>query len=351
MLKLGGGDKKCRIGLVGCGTVGKGLVSLLDEKRDFLARTFGFSFELCLVCDFARGTLASEKGLDLGAILKNLDEAGDLHAMSGVTLGPVPLEDLLRETPVDILCDATPTNYETGQPSRGILEAALKSGANAVTCSKGGVGIDLEGLKKLAEDNEVKIRFESSVLSGTPLIGLVRSNLAGCTIDRAEGIVNGTTNYILSRMEEGMDYTAALKQAQDLGYAETDPTGDVEGFDAAVKVCIMAQEFFGTHLRMADVDRRGITTVTLDEVRKAEGCGKRIKLIAGVERRDGVVRGYVGPRAIERTHPLAGVMNAVNAVCLSTDNLGEVTIIGPGAGARETAQGILSDMLEIASGR
>ena len=351
MLKFGGGGKKSRIGLVGCGTVGKGLVALLNEKRAFLKENFGFEFELCLVCDYMRGTLASKSGLDMAAILKNLDGAGNLHAMSGVTLGPVPLEDLLRETPVDILCDATPTNYETGQPSKGILETALQSGASAVTCSKGGVGIDLEGLKQLAEENGVKIRFESSVLSGTPLIGLVRTNLAGCTIDRVEGIVNGTTNYILSRMEEGMEYAAALKKAQELGYAETDPTGDVEGFDAAVKVCIMAQEFFCTHLKMADVNRRGITEVTLDEVKQAKADGKRIKLIAGVERHGGTVRGYVEPRAIATTHPLAGVMDAVNAVSISTDNLGDVTIIGPGAGARETAQGILSDMLEIVSGK
>lgn len=351
MLIFGDGGKKCRIGLVGCGTVGKGLVALLNEKRAFLKESFGFEFELCLVCDYVRGTLLSKDGLDMGAILKNLDEEASLHAMPGVTLGPVPLEDLLREMPVDILCEATPTNYETGQPSRGILETALRSGANAVTCSKGGVGIDLEGLKRLAEENDVKIRFESSVLSGTPLIGLVRANLAGCTIDRAEGIVNGTTNYILSRMEEGMAYAEALKKAQELGYAETDPTGDVEGFDSAIKVCIMAQEFFCTRLKMADVERRGIIGLTPGDMKRAKDGGKRIKLIAGVERREGAVRGYVEPRAVETAHPLAGVMDAVNAVCISTDNLGDVTIIGPGAGARETAQGMLSDMLEIASGR
>lgn len=346
-----GGCKKFRIGLVGCGTVGRGLIALLNGKRAFLKESRGFEFELCLVCDYKLGTLMSKQGLDMAAILRNLEESGNLHAMPGVTLGSLPLEDLLRETPLDILCEATPTNYETGQPSRGILETALRGGANAVTCSKGGVGIALEELKRLADEFNVKIRFESSVLSGTPLIGLVRENLAGCEIERAEGIVNGTTNYILCRMEEGMEYAEALRRAQELGYAETDPTGDVEGLDSAVKVCIMAQEFFSTRLKMSDVERRGITSVTLGEMKRAREEGKRIKLIAGAERRDGAVRGYVEPRAIDVTHPLAGVMDAVNAVCLSTDNLGDVTIIGPGAGSRETAQGILSDMLEIAAGK
>lgn len=351
MIKFGSSGKKWRIGLVGCGTVGKGLLSLLNEKRDFLKSEFDFDFDFCLICDYARGTITSKSGLELGEILKNLDENGDLSDLPGATFGSIPLEDLLRETPVDILCEATPTNYETGQPSKGILQTALRYGANVVTCSKGGVGLDLEGLKALALENGAKIRFESSVLSGTPLISLVRSNLAGCSISRVEGIVNGTTNYILSRMTEGMDYESALKKAQELGYAESDPTGDVEGFDAAVKVCIMAQEFFHKHLRMADIDRRGITEISLEDVRKAESEGKRIKLIAGVECKDGVVRGYAEPRAIDRTHPLASVMDATNAVCISTDNLGDITIIGPGAGARETAQGLLSDMLEIALAR
>lgn len=343
-----------RIGLVGCGTVGKGLVSLLDVKRDSLAEMYGFEFDLCFVSDFARGTLVSAEGLDLREIVQHLDARGNLHEVPGVRTEPVPLADLLTELaelakkPVDIVCDATPTNYETGQPSRGILETALERGVNAVTCSKGGVGTDLHGLKKTASQKGVKLRFESSVLSGTPLLNLVRGPLAGCRIENVQGIVNGTTNYILTRMEEGMHYGDALAEAQRLGYAETDPTGDVEGFDAAVKVCIMANEFFGAHLRVADVERRGIASVTREQVLAARDEGKRLKLIAGVERDGDRVRGYVEPMAIDLTQPLASVMGAVNAVCLRTDNLGDVTISGPGAGARETAQGLLSDILDIA---
>lgn len=339
------------MGLVGCGVVGRGLVALLDEKRAFLKERFGFEFEVRFISDYARGTLVSPQGIDLAAVLEHLESSGNIHAMPGARKEPVPLAELLRESPVDVVCDATPTNYETGEPSKGILEAALSSGASAITCSKGGVGLDLAGLKKLASERGAELRYESSVLSGTPLINLVRSAIAGCEVEKVEGIVNGTTNYILTRMESGMDYAEALYEAQRLGYAETDPTGDVEGFDAAVKVCIMAQEFFGVHLGIADVDRRGITAVTADDVTKAKAEGKRIKLIAGVRRDGSSVSGYVEPRAVELSHPLAGVMNAVNAACITTDNLGDITIVGPGAGARETAQGFLADMLDIARGR
>jgi homoserine dehydrogenase len=340
-----------RIGLVGCGVVGRGLLSLLGEKRGYLEEKFGFSFDLLLVSDFLKGTATSPNGLDLREIASVLDAGRDLRSVRGAVKAPRELEDMLSETPVDILCDATPTNYETGQPSLGILQAAIGSGANAVTCSKGGVGYDLAGLKKLASEKGVAIRYESSVLSGTPLINLARGPLAGCEIAKAEGIVNGTTNYMLTMMENGASYDEALKEAQRLGYAETDPTGDVEGFDSAVKVCIMAQEFFGSNLKISEVDRTGLTGVTNADIENAKIDGKRLKLIAGVKRSGQGVQGYVKPIAIDGGHPLASVMGATNAVCITTDNLGDVTIVGPGAGARATAQGLLSDMLEIAGNR
>lgn len=339
------------IGLVGCGTVGAGLLSLLDEKRTFLRERHGFSFEVCLLSDYARGTICAPAGIPLAEAVRNLAEKGNIHDMPGARREPVPLPDLLREVPLHFLCEATPTNYETGEPSRGILTAALSAGVDAVTCSKGAVGLFLDELKALAKRNGAHLRFESSVLSGTPLINLARDAMAGCEIRRVEGIFNGTTNYILTRMEEGMGYAEALAEAQRLGYAETDPTGDVEGFDAAVKVCILAAELFGTPLRIADVDRTGISGVTGEAVRTANAADKRVKLVAGVERTANGVRGYVAPTPLPAGHPLAGVSGATNAACLTTDNLGDVTVIGPGAGARETAQGLLADMLEIAARR
>jgi homoserine dehydrogenase len=339
-----------KIGLAGCGGVGKGLVSLLRDKRGYLEEKYGFSFKLCIISDFLKGTIAAPEGIDLDEAIKNLDLSGGFGPMVGFSKEQRPLDELLREVPVDVLCDATPTNYETGQPSLGILQAAIRSGANAATCSKGGVGFDLAGLKKLASEKGVALRYESSVLSGTPLINMARGPLAGCAIERVEGIVNGTTNYILTMMESGAVYADALKEAQRLGYAETDPTGDVEGFDAAVKVCIMAQEFFGYSLKVADVDRTGINGVTAKDIKDAATAGTRVKLIAGIEKTGGGIHGYVKPKAIDASHPLASIKGATNAVCLTTDNLGDVTISGPGAGVRETAQGLLSDILNIASG-
>jgi homoserine dehydrogenase len=151
-------------------------------------------------------------------------------------------------------------------------------------------------------------------------------------------------------MEEGLGYEEALAEAQKLGYAEADPTGDVEGFDAAVKVSILADEVFGMHLGLAEVRREGVTSVKLDDIKRAAGRGAKRKLMAGVSLDSGKVTGYVSPKEVSSSDPLASVGGVTNAVNIVTDNLGTVTVIGPGAGKIETAQGLMSDMLNIASG-
>jgi homoserine dehydrogenase len=305
---------------------------------------YGISFKLIFAADTALGTVFSDEGLEPGGLLDALGHGRDLSAGPRGMRHGTPLSELLRAAGLDVLCEAAPTNYRTGEPGMTILTSALSAGVSAVTSSKGAIGLDMAGLKRLARDNGAVLRFESSVMSGTPLISLVRGPLAGCAVTKAEGIVNGTTNYILTKMEGGMAYDEALSEAQRLGYAEADPTGDVEGFDSAVKVCIMASEFFGKKLSLDDVRRTGITGVTGEDVERAARAGRRIKLIAGVGPSGA---GYVEPREIELSNPLASVGGAVNAVTVSTDNLGDVTVIGPGAGKIETAQGLVSDMIEI----
>lgn len=341
-------ERAQRLGLVGAGTIGGGVISLLDEKREYLKEKSGYDFKVVFISTRSRGTLVDPDGLDLATIHRALEEEDSLMSVPGVDASRPPLADLLSTTPVDCVFDMTPTNYETGQPSLSVLETALSSGAHAVTCSKGGVGLALHELKGIAAKNGCQLRFESAVMSGTPLFNLARGPLAGSNITSIIGILNGTTNYILTRMEDGLDYAAALAEAQERGYAETDPTGDVEGWDPAVKVVIMAAEFFGEKVRISDVDREGITGITRERIAAAKAADRRIKLIAGIERTQFGIRCFVKPTELATSHPLASVLGSTNSVSITTDTLGEVTVIGPGAGARQTAFGMIQDAMHLA---
>ena len=182
-------------------------------------------------------------------------------------------------------------------------------------------------------------------MSGTPLLNLIRETLAGCHISEMKGILNGTTNYILSKMEEGLAYDDALKKAQELGYAEAVPDADVLGWDALAKVTILANAVFGVKCKPDDFPCEGITKITADAITKAKADGKRYKLIGRVWRDGDNVKASVAPMQIEMTHPLAGIMGATNAMTISTDALGDVTIVGPGAGRTETGYSCLIDII------
>ena len=184
-------------------------------------------------------------------------------------------------------------------------------------------------------------------MSGTPALNLAELCLAGNEIREIRGIVNGTTNFILTNMEKGKTYAEALKEAQDLGFAEAVPDADVEGFDAMAKVIILAKAVMGADIKVADVDRTGITKITLDDINAAKAEGKRWKLIGRVAREGGAVRASVRPEKLDIADPLAGVGGATNALTFSTDLIRNVTIIGPGAGKIETGYSILVDLLAI----
>jgi homoserine dehydrogenase len=189
--------------------------------------------------------------------------------------------------------------------------------------------------------------IEGTVMSGTPVINLAENTLAGNDISAVKGILNGTTNFILTNMEAGRSYEDVLDEAQKLGYAEADPTADVEGYDALAKVTILANVLMGENVKPDDIPCKGITQITLEDIDKAKAEGKRWKLIGEVKREGGKVSASVSPQMVDLSHPLAGVMGAVNAVTFSTDLMGDVTVNGPGAGKIETGYSILIDMLEI----
>lgn len=336
---------KTRIILIGFGTVGQGFCEILLNKKNELKNDFGFKWDIVGISDLFFGTVYNPKGLDLPLMLEEAKAkqpfTKDLSKWDTLTL--------IRKSKADIVCELTYTDLKSGQPAYKHCREALKAGKHVVTSNKGPAALYFHKLMKLAGKNGLHFRIEGTVVAGTPVINLATGPLAGCEITRIRGILNGTTNFMLTEMEKGMRYQEVLKIAQDLGYAEADPTGDVEGYDARGKVTILANVVMDGDLAIEDVPCRGITAITPDDIRTAKEQGKCWKLIGSVEKADGKVIGSVAPEMIDLSHPLAGVMGATNALTFTTDLLGDVTIVGPGAGRWQTGFAILNDVLTIHS--
>lgn len=340
------GFRVWRIGLIGFGNVGQGFTKILASKGGAIRSRYGVELKIVGVADPAKGSVFDPNGLDIAMLVNLVERYGNIRGYPGGEKGIDSLY-LCRSDAVDIVVEVTPTNIETGEPGLTYIREALRNRKHVVTTNKGPIALAYPELKRLAQENRVFLRFEGVVLSGTPVFSLALEAMAGVDIKRVQGIVNGTTNFILTKMEEGMTYEEALREAQRLGYAEADPTLDVEGWDAAIKTVILANVLMGGSITLRDVDREGITGITLDDVMKAKAEGYRIKLVAEVTRENSSVRASVKPRRIPLTHPLANILGATNALTFETDHLGQVTIVGPGAGRIETGQAILSDILAI----
>lgn len=334
---------KHKIALLGFGTVGQGLCGILIDKKKYLKEKYDFEYDIVAVGDMVYGNVYNANGLDIPGLLKTAKEKKkfnkDLIAWDNITL--------VKQSNAAILCELTYTNLETGQPAVSHCTAALEAGKHVVTSNKGPAALKYREMKKLAGKHGVQFLIEGTVCSGTPILNLAEGPLAGCEITAIRGILNGTTNYMLSEMEKGMAYDEVLKKAQELGYAEADPSGDVEGYDARGKVTILANVVMAVPLAINDVSCKGITRITPKDIEEAKQQDARWKLIGSVEKKNGKVTAAVAPQMVPLSHPLAGVMGPTNALTFTTDLLGDVTMVGPGAGRIQTGFAILSDLIKI----
>nr|BBH92633.1 homoserine dehydrogenase [Thermogemmatispora argillosa] len=347
--------KELRLALIGFGTVGQGLAELLVEKREWLRAAYGLDARLVAVATARSGFLARAEGLDEAELLRLAAGRQPLTAYRapGVRHWPTVREGLAA-TGADVLIEVTGTNLRDGEPGLSHIRQALEQGMHVITANKGPVALAAHELLALAARKGVQLRMEATVMAGTPVLSTLREGLAGARILALSGILNGTTNYILTAMSQGRDYAEALAEAQRLGYAEADPTADVEGYDALAKTLILAALVFGVPLRAEQVERRGISGITQEEIRAAQEQGRRIKLVASLrlpqsgQRPELPLEARVEPLALPLEHPLARVDGVMNALTVESDTLASVTVIGPGAGRRQTAQGLLADLLAIA---
>lgn len=337
--------QKYRLALIGFGNVGQGLAQILMDHGDAYAERFGAQFSIVAVSDMLKGSVFDPDGISPAALL----EAAANGSLKSV---PARYHDwdalrTIRESTADIVVEMTYTDLKTGEPAISHVEAALNAGKHVVTTNKGPVALKYDALNALAQTNGVQFGVEGTVMSGTPSLHLGTDLLSAAGVTRVQGILNGTTNYILTRMATGDAYEDALAEAQNLGFAEADPAGDVEGFDAAGKVVILANLLMNAGITMGDVEREGITHLHVEDMNQAKAAGECWKLIGCVEKTDKGVQASVRPTRLPLSHPLAGVGGATNAITYSTDLLGDVTLIGPGAGRLATGYAIIIDLLQI----
>lgn len=333
-----------KIALIGFGGVGQGFVEILRDRAANLRAQYNFAPQLVAVATRSRGVLSHPEGLDPAMLLDTVADGtlANYPEQQGL-IRDWSVLDIVTQSNAEAVIEVTPSNLEDGSPAVSYVQAALKSRKHVVLANKGPVALQLEMLTEIARTQGVQLRYEATVMAGTPSLQMALESLAGCQITRARGILNGTTNYILSQMENGTAYADALADAQEKGYAEPEPSADVDGWDAAGKVLILANALFGVQLDLKSLDVTGITGLTPDDIATATAAGERYKLIAEATPDGGSVR----PVRLPLSDPLAGVGGATNAVTYSTDLLGDVTLMGPGAGRTETGFALLADLLAI----
>lgn len=330
--------------MIGFGVVGQGLAQILRDKAAELQSRQGFSAQIVGVVTASKGNLHHPDGLDIDALLRAA-ESGSFAAYPDEPQLRRDLEarQMIQSAEADVLVEVSPTNLQTAQPALETCHLALENGLHLVLANKGPVALDYGNLQAASAARNLQMRFEATVMAGTPALQVATEALAGCAISAARGILNGTTNFILTQMEGGLPYSDALDQAQTLGYAETDPSGDVEGWDAAGKILILAHALFGSALSMNDLQVEGITNISQEDIAAAKADNERYKLIAEVT----ASGGRVAPRRLPLHDPLASVGGATNAITFDTDLMGAITLIGAGAGQLETGYALLSDLLAI----
>ena len=333
-----------RIALLGFGNVGQALVCLLGRKKDILLNDHGLNFTITGIATARHGMAIDQAGIDTERALQLISTSSKLDPLSSRPSMEDPFE-FIRTCGADVLFESTPVNYADGQPAVNYLRTALETGMHAITANKGPVVHAYQELTELAQKHGRKFYFESAVMDGAPIFSLFRQSLPAVDLRGFRGILNSTTNLILTRMEAGDSFEKALAYAQSMGIAETDPSGDIDGWDAAVKVAALVTVLMGIPLKPAEVDRTGIRNLTSVDILQAHKQEKRWKLVCTARHEGRKVIGRVAPELVGPDSPLYGVNGTSSIVTFETDVLPQLSIIEGNPGPETTAYGLLADFI------
>lgn len=328
-----------RLIVCGFGTVAQSLAKLLVSRSDDLYAKYGVMPRMVGVFD-KKGGATDPSGLDLNRLVEIKKKHGSVKHYDKSKKFRSGL-DLINNVDAEVLIETTASNYKDAEPGMSHIMAAMRKGMHVISVNKGPLALAFPSLMELATYNHVLLKFSGTVGGGTPILDYAKNSLRGERITSFAGILNGTTNYILTNMSHGMSFAAALKDAKSKGYVEADESLDLDGFDAAAKLVILANWIMGMKVTMPDIKRTGIRKVTSEDVKRAAKKNAAIKLIASCNKEL-----IVSPREIPIDDPLC-VNGTLNAISFTSEHSGTQTIIGRGAGGTETASAILRDLLDI----
>jgi homoserine dehydrogenase len=339
-----------RLSFIGFGNVARSLARLLERKRDVLEQMYDITFSVTGIATGRHGFAVNPDGIDVGKALELFESGQSISALS-----TVPVQDstsVIQNSQANVMFENSPVNTQTGQPALDHIRLALNLGQHAITANKGPVVHGYGELMELASAKGKLFRFESTVLGGSPVFSVFREAFPLAELASFKGILNATTNIILSRMENGESYDDAVRYCQSIGVAETDPTNDVDGWDAAIKVAALVTVLMNTPFTPQEVNPTGIRGITPEMIAQARTDGRRYKLVCAVEKMGDQIQARVAPELLDASSPLYGIMNSSTGVSFRTDVLPDYSIIvsereGMGGGPVETAYGLFADFVNI----
>jgi len=338
-----------KLALLGFGNVGRATAELLLRKQAELKENYDITFNVVGIATGSRGRAINPDGFDLAKILPAIQAGQSLEQFSKVASSDSL--DFIKKCGADVLFENSPVNYETGQPAIDHIRCALELGMVVTTANKGPVVHAWQELKDLAKSKGSQFFHESAVMDGAPIFSLFRGALPAAQLVAFRAILNSTTNLILTRMENGESFDEAVKYAQKIGLAETDPSGDVDGWDAAIKIAALATVLMQIPLKPAEVERTGIRGITAEMISAAKAEGKRYKLICTAVRDGETIKGRVAPELLSNTSPFYSVEGSTSIIQFQTDVLGDLTLIEANPGPNTTAYGLLADFINAVSSK
>jgi homoserine dehydrogenase len=333
--------KLCFMGL---GSVGRELIKLLDRKHDDVLAQYDLSFKIVGIATGRHGILVDPNGVDHTYALGSQWSDRAWPSIEENCL------KMIRECGANALVEMSPINRDTGRPALDYLELALNLGMHAVTANKGPVVHGYRRLSALAKKQGKAFLFEATVMDGFPLLNLYRECLPATRVVSFRGVLNSTTNLILNLMGNGQSFEEAVRHAQDIGIAETDPSNDIDGWDSSVKACVLSNVLMGADIRPQDVNRTGMRGVTPEMIRDATSRQRKYRLICSAQREDEMIKARVAPEEVTPDDPAYNLPGTTSVVQLRTDTLNQLTLLETAPTPAQTAFGVLTDLISAARG-